>query len=94
MGRDINQVIYKCGSGCNYGSCNKTNAYVFIAYRGTDTFTLYHKQHLEDPNSKLKYITGGEDFSDLPALIRALTGQYDKEGDEKILEEIRDKKLI
>jgi len=96
MGRNIYQVKYPCNDMCYYGSCSKTNAYIYIGYRGSDTFTLYHKHHLEDPKSELEYIDGGEDDVKVSALIKILTGKTDEmmEVDEAIRDEIRDKKII
>lgn len=56
MGMNSYKITYECDCGCDYGSCERRNFFLLEMSRSTDTYTLYHKNHADDPNSKLEEV--------------------------------------
>lgn len=90
MGKNVYQHEYRCECGIDYGSCGRTNVFVIEWYRGSDTFIMYHKQHVDDPKSKFERIFGGEDngASEMIKAINSDTG-IDREKYQDEIDKVR-----
>jgi hypothetical protein len=59
MSRWITQALkYKCDGECDMpiGYCEKENIMILRTNKDLDIVQLYHKEHVDESNSKLKYV--------------------------------------
>ena len=71
MGKNRYKLIYDCGCGCDWGGCGRKNHFLLEYFRGSDTFSLFHKEHSEENNSELEHMLSGTDET-MNALIGIL----------------------
>jgi len=82
MGMNYYKVTYECDCGCDYGSCERRNFFLLEMSRSVDVYTLYHKHHADEPDTKLEEIWCGGDagMEALAKIINCedLPEEYDK----------------
>jgi hypothetical protein len=79
MGCNHYKVPYECDCGCDYGSCGRRSYYLMRYHRGSDTATIYHNAHADDPkypdDGKLEVVALLTD-NGLDALRNLLDGKH------------------
>lgn len=90
MGSTRYKVTYECDCGCDYGSCERRNIFLFEYNRSCDIGTLSHKHHADEPDSKMEYLGAFGDNA-LSALVKILTEEPPSElWDDKDFEDFKE----